>query len=163
MNLGVTGHRPDKLGGYDKQVDERLRQLAAACLLELKSLLPSTLRVTSGMAPGWDQAIVEACIALDIPFNAALPFIGQEAPWPRERQVLYHNLLGHAERVVYVSKGAYTVWKLMVCNVYIVDNTDRILTLWNGEPSGTANTVRYAEEVGVPVTNVWERWVSEFQ
>jgi len=59
MVLGATGHRIGT--GYQ----DRLRD-------ELKRLKPD--KVIQGMAYGFDHAVGFACIELEIPFIAALPF-----------------------------------------------------------------------------------------
>jgi len=56
MILAVTGHRPEKLGGYGPAVAERLFNLASS---ELQGLRPEY--VLTGMAIGWDQAVADAC------------------------------------------------------------------------------------------------------
>ena len=33
-------------------------------------------------------------------------------------------------------------------NKYMVDNSDIVIAVWNGKPSGTGSTVRYAHEKG---------------
>ena len=60
--------------------------------------------------------------------------------------------------VVFVSEPGYAAWKMQVRNKWMVDNSDLVLALWNGTDGGTANCVRYAEKVGKPITNLWERW-----
>ena len=36
-------------------------------------------------------------------------------------------------------------------NKYMVDNSQIVIAVWNGKPSGTANTVKYAREQGKTV------------
>lgn len=55
MILAVTGHRPNKLGGYSKQAYRKLVKIAE---VNLKKLNPD--KVISGMALGWDQALAQA-------------------------------------------------------------------------------------------------------
>jgi len=76
MILSGTGHRPDKLGGYSDSAFDNLVKIAEDYLKESK---PD--KVISGMALGWDQALAEACVNLNIPFIAAVPFKGQESKW----------------------------------------------------------------------------------
>ena len=57
MNVAGTGHRPNKLGGYDDDIYQRLVTLAMTYLEETRPK-----RVISGMALGWDQALAEAAV-----------------------------------------------------------------------------------------------------
>jgi uncharacterized phage-like protein YoqJ len=119
------------------------------------------IRVITGMALGWDQAIAQACVDLKIPFSAAVPFNGQELTWPRAAQDRYHRLLGQAQEVVIVSDGDYAPEKMQVRNQWMVDNCDVLLALYDGSSGGTANCVRYAEGKSVPVINIWSSWTKE--
>ena len=53
MIICGTGHRPNKLGGYTQAAQLKLYNVAVEVLEELK---PTT--VISGMAIGWDQAVL---------------------------------------------------------------------------------------------------------
>jgi len=156
MIIAGTGHRPDKLGGYSLATDQRLRRVALAALAPLHPT-----HVISGMALGWDMALAEAAVELGVPFTAAVPFRGQERAWPVASQHRYHDLLGRAKSVVYVSQPPYSAWKMMRRNAYMVDHCDLLLALWNGEDDGgTANCVKYARLVKhKPIQNVWDRWM----
>lgn len=156
MILAVTGHRPDKLGGYDVDTRLRVRKLALAALDELDPSL-----VITGMAQGWDTAIAAAAITLDIPFVAAIPFAGQEAVWPEGDQDLYRRLLAQASVVEYVCDPGYAAWKMLRRNAWMVDHAEHLLALWNGTEGGTANCVEYATRRRVPITNVWARYTAQ--
>lgn len=105
--LAVTGHRPDKLGGYNERTQRDLISLAR---IELARLEPH--HVITGMALGWDQAIAQAAIDLDIPFTAAVPFQGQEDRWPHDSQREYRRLIAEAYRLAYVCRLGYAPWKM---------------------------------------------------
>ncbi len=154
--LAATGHRPEKLGGYAPHLFRATRAYAMACLYELR---PS--EVISGMALGWDMAIADAAITLGIPVRAAIPFRGQEATWPEGSQQRYHRLLSQAVKVIEVSDPPdeyhFTFSDVFQRrNEYMVDECDRLLALWDGSPGGTANCVRYAEQVKCATLNVWD-------
>lgn len=150
--IAATGHRPHKLGGHTNQVRLALGGLATEYLARTRPA-----KVISGMALGWDQAVAGACIALGIPLIAAVPFEGQECRWPQEAQERYRWILGEAERVVVVCSGPGGR-AMQIRNEWMVDNTDRIVALWDGSWGGTFNCIQYAEKRGVPVENLWLRW-----
>jgi uncharacterized phage-like protein YoqJ len=147
--LGVTGHRPDKLGGYSVAAHTARVQVAKDALLELKPT-----NVLTGMALGWDQAVAEACVALHLPFTAVVPFRGQESVWPMFTQKRYHDLMRAAVDVHVVSTGSYAPWKLMVRNGWIVDRSDAMLACYDGSgKGGTAQCLSLAFRKGIPVHN----------
>ena len=42
-------------------------------------------------------------------------------------------------------------------NEWMVDHSARVIAVWKGSPSGTKNTVMYANRKGVPVINILNR------
>lgn len=144
MIVGFTGHRsvinPEK-------VKERLVQA-------LKELNPT--KTISGMAIGFDTLAAKTCIELDIPFLAAVPFKGQESIWPAFVQEEYHRLLEFAQEIVIVSEGDYAAWKMQYRNRYIVDNSDVIVTYFNGNRGGTFSCHKYAEEQDKKIINIYQ-------
>jgi uncharacterized phage-like protein YoqJ len=155
MIIAATGHRPDKLGGYGRETVIRCKQLALEHF-QLLPVLPS--RVISGMALGWDTGVAFAALALRIPLTAAVPFAGQEQRWPEESQRTYRTLLEAADQVVTVSPGGYTAAKMQRRNIWMINNADHVLALWNGSDGGTANAIEFAIQTEKPTTNLWPFW-----
>ena len=158
MIIAATGHRPEKLGGHDNQVRLALGGLATEYLSQTQ---PE--KVIVGMALGWDQAVAGACAALRIPFIAAIPFEGQESRWPEDSQRRYFRLLGMAEEVEVIgileTGSAHEVSAAMQArNEWMVDRADRMLALWDGSWGGTFNCIKYAQKIGLPIDNLWQRW-----
>jgi uncharacterized phage-like protein YoqJ len=156
MIYAATGHRPDKLGGYDLATTGKVIDFAE---LVLKHHQPST--VISGMALGWDMAIAQAAIRLDIPFHAYIPFQGQELHWPMATRLYYKALLKLAQHVVVCSEGGFSKQAMQVRNERMVDNCEMLLALWNGSSGGTANCLAYAREIGRPYINYWHQFMPE--
>lgn len=155
MILAGTGHRLDKLGGYrDVRAFENTVWLAKKVLSEMQPA-----HVISGMALGWDQALAMGAINLGIPFTAAVPYLGQERRWPEAAVALYRTILERAHTVKYVSEGGHSFEKLQIRNEWMVNNCDQVLALFNGSRGGTRNCILYAQAVGKPVINVWDRWL----
>jgi uncharacterized phage-like protein YoqJ len=153
MIIAGTGHRPKKLGGYKVDAENRVYAFARETLTRLK---PE--HVISGMALGWDMALANACVKLGIPFTAAVPFRDQDGRWPNETRIEYKGLLAAAQRVHVVSSGGYAASKMQVRNVWMVDNCNQLLALYDGSSGGTQNCVVYAHEVGREIVNVWPEW-----
>jgi uncharacterized phage-like protein YoqJ len=157
----ATGHRPDRLGGYDDGTLERY--VAHACRF-LVEAMPA--KVIVGMALGWDTAVALACVRRGVPFAAAVPFEGQELAWPSDAQARYRTLLRWASEVTIVSRIApehqdRTWWiggVMHARNRWMVDRCQAVVALWDGAPKGgTANCIAYAKSVGRPVVNLWDR------
>ncbi len=149
--ISVTGHRPEKVGGYRGH-----GKLTLFAEKVLDAVGPDL--VITGMALGWDQAVAWACLELGISFHAYIPFIGQEHRWPGEAQTAYRNLLLVAEETVVVSPGPYEAWKMHKRNEAMVNAADEVVALWNGTSGGTEACVKYAEKTSTPVLNVWDEW-----
>lgn len=99
------------------------------------------------MALGTDQWAAWAAMELNIPFIAAVPFEGQESKWPKESQQKFKILLDSAAEVVIVSPGGYAPEKMHLRDRWMVDNSDQLLGVWNGqEYGGTFGTIRYAQK-----------------
>jgi len=155
--IAVTGHRPEKLGGYDVEAQKLLVKIAERML---NAFLPTL--VYTGMALGWDQAVARACINNSVPFVAAIPFEGQEGRWNAHSQKIYNLILDRAERVVVVSEGGFSVDKMMLRNKYMVDNAELLVAMWDGSKGGTSNCVTYAQSVNCPVENIYD-WYNEIK
>lgn len=146
--LAVTGHRPDKLGGYNtpnlvyNEVCDLIRGY-------LKSNPPSY--VITGMALGVDQWTAQICIELGIPFLAAIPHEGHGANWPESSRNTYEQLLSKAKWKYLISKGPFTGRKMYLRNLWMVQNADKLLAMWDGSSGGTKNCIEAAVQVNTKV------------
>ena len=160
MIVSATGHRPDKLGGYNNPTSET-KQIALV-IAQLEVLKPSF--AISGMALGFDTSFAKAAIELGIPLIAAIPFEGQERTWRNKTDIdTYNNLLQQANKIVVVTKGDFStkpfgevVAALHRRNEWMVDRSDLIVAMYNGDlKGGTANCVRYARKQSKRISNLW--------
>lgn len=159
MIVAGTGHRPEKIrigsvDAYHPRVHARLVDLARAVLRR-----KAPTRVISGLAQGWDTALALAAVDLEIPFEAYVPFRGQESRWPVPARQRYATLLRRADRVVIVCPGGYSAENMQLRNERMVDDSDVVIALWNGSGGGTRNCIVYADRVGRPVENQWRHWI----
>jgi len=112
------------------------------------------------MALGVDQDFAFTCVEMQIPFIAAVPFLGQESTWPRESQEFYRELLAHAYCQYVVTGGGYSAHKMDRRNRWMVDNCDILIAVWDGSRGGTYNCVEYAEQVRRPIHRINPRHFS---
>ena len=165
MKLVITGHRPDKMGGYEKGF---LKFAVSLAMDKIRDKMPTV--VIAGMALGWDLACAIATIKLrdeeEMPVElwAYVPFQGQEeSKWKDAWMVEYQKALAKANHVVYVNdavpadKGQAVRW-LQERNERMIDDGDKVLALHNGTKGGTYNCIQYANKMGRPVHNVWPQW-----
>lgn len=150
MIIAGTGHRPDKLGGYNNESFLRVVNLCENYLIRNRPEL-----VISGCALGFDMSLFKAAINLNIPVLAAIPFKGQEVKWSDKLRKYYFNLLYHAKEIVYVCEPGYSKWKFQKRNEYMVDNCDKLVACWDGSEGGTANCIQYAEKSGKAIDNIF--------
>lgn len=146
MKVMVTGHRPNKLGGYDENNPIRVA-LKDVMRERLAALSPE--EAMCGMALGIDQDFGWLCVELGVPFIAAVPFEGQETTWPAASQKRYHELLAHAKEVVYVSDPGYSNEKMHDRNHYMVNWVGEdgvVMAIWDGSSGGTGSCVTYAKK-----------------
>jgi uncharacterized phage-like protein YoqJ len=142
--VAVTGHRPDKLGGYDfyNPVRSWVREQMKQVLLELQPKM-----TISGMALGVDQDWAHVSLEMRIPFLAAIPFVGQESQWPAESQRYYRDLMALAAWRYVVCEGGYAGYKMQRRNEWMVNQCHILVAVWDGSEGGTGNCVRYAQKV----------------
>lgn len=157
--LGGTGHRPDKLkGGYsDETFNLLVKVIKEAIIIE------EPTEIISGFALGFDLAFASAAIELNIPVTAAVPFDGQESIWPLKSREQYKNLIEKCKKIIVVSNGAYAAWKLHKRNEWIVNNSDKILCLYDGcQSGGTFNCLKYATKQNKDNVNIWNDFQKSF-
>lgn len=152
MIVAFTGHRPDKLGGYYIP-NKTFNYITDELIRVLGELQPE--KAISGMALGWDQWAAAICLKLQIPFVAAVPFLGQEKVWPQSSKDTYHSLLKQAIETAIVCEGGYAGWKMQKRNEWMVDRCDKLIACYNGDLSGgTYNCVKYAQEKGKEIITI---------
>lgn len=144
MILAITGHRPQKLGGFS---DNPIRKQVQS-VMEKAFLLLRPEKIITGMALGVDQWAAALAIQHKIPFIAAVPCLEHEIKWNDETQKRYFKLLNEAFEVVVVTQTKYTPTVMRRRNEWMVDNSDALLAIWDGSKSGTANCVAYAQKQG---------------
>lgn len=166
MTLVITGHRPEKLGGYSESIQGSLEAYALCVLQQISLIQPAFTidKIITGMALGWDQAMAIAAYTLGIPFVAAIPFAGQESKWNTAQIAYYHSLLDLAAEKHIVCSGDYRPEKMYLRNCWMIDTAMEIgprsvVALWNGQESGgTWKCLQYANFKKVNVINVWDGW-----
>ena len=144
-----TGHRPEKLNTSEKEVKAALRE-------QIDQAVHDGLTVfITGMARGVDlwaaEIVLEQRKRNDaIKLICAIPHEGFEIRWSTEWRQLYHYVRGHADLVRIIGTRYYSgVYQIR--NEWMVNHSARVIAVFNGQPSGTKNTIDYAYRQKVPV------------
>ena len=147
-----TGHRPEKLHRSEKAIRADLEY-------EIRKAISDGFTVfITGMARGVDLDAGEIVLQLrtegfPIRLICASPYQGFERSWSSEWQRRYNSVLNQADLVRYICPG-YNRGCFQKRNEWMVDHSARIIAVFNGQPSGTKNTIVYAHRQGVPVIQI---------
>ena len=144
-----TGHRPEKLTRHEEVIKKDLEK-------EIRQAVADGLNVfITGMARGVDIWAAQIVLQLrgegyGIRLICACPYDGFETGWSQEWQRQYKEILSEADFVKYVC-GGYSRSCFQIRNEWMVNHSARVIAVFNGEKSGTKNTIDYAHRQNVPV------------
>lgn len=147
-----TGHRPEKLRRSEKEVRADLEY-------EIRKAVCDGLNVfISGMARGTDIAAAEIVLQLreegyPVRLICASPYPGFENNWSRAWQTRYEAVIAKADLVRYI-RPQYSKGCFQIRNEWLVNHSARVIAVFNGQPSGTKNTIDYALRKGIPVVQI---------
>ncbi len=120
-----------------------------------------------GMAMGFDLLCGKAVIDMKrmsakngIKLIAAIPFKNQSERYTPTWKKLYEIVLAEADKTVIISEE-YHRGCFAERNKYMVDKSNRVITYYDGQSGGTANTLRYAASKGKNIINLSEYSISD--
>lgn len=163
MVIGVTGHRPEKLGGNYYEVNDpkniEIIRLMMQFILNKAGYNPMTgrfgvyqIKLITGMALGADMIFAETALLLKSMYpnrfilECAIPCYNHTSRWNNGDSIKrYNEILEKADIVKTVSERNYDDYVMQIRNEYIVDNSDILLAIWNGSKGGTKNCIDYAK------------------
>ncbi|MDO4452737.1 MAG: SLOG family protein [Lachnospiraceae bacterium] len=156
IRICVTGHRPNKMYGYDLS-DGRYQTLKE----KFKEILirEGCREGITGMALGVDTVFALAVLELKeegypIKLHCAIPCRNQSKSWQKESKKLYEEILEKADIVHLVSDEEYKPYLMQKRNTYMVDLSNKVIAVWDGSSSGTGNCVAYAQKKGKEVIRI---------
>lgn len=131
MKIAVTGHRPERIRGHEKEIYEWFKEKFA-------ELRPS--EVITGMAQGVDQ------IAASAARNMGLNYL---CVYPYKRTILNpveQELVESSSGVIYLS-DKYFKGCFVARDKFMVNRANGVLAVWDGIPGGgTYYTMNYASD-----------------
>lgn len=154
-----TGYRPSKFPFRLDKSSKDYIDFENALYKEIFSVYSCGVKTfISGMAMGFDIIAAETVLRLrrakpEVKLVCAIPFKNQAKDFPNDWKQRYFEILDAADDIIYVSeeynRGAY-----FKRNKYMVDNSDIVITWFDGRTGGTANTIDYAIRKGRSVINL---------
>lgn len=158
-HIALTGHRPQKLAGYDRNHPfyQRLRQLLMGIIEDYLGKYDKVI-CHSGMALGADTIWAEAIANMRYRYRqnqrveliAHIPCNNQEARWSPADQDHYHDVLSYADReIIYSDK--YTPICMQQRNIGMIRECNLLIAIWDGSKGGTANCVEAGREQCVSI------------
>jgi hypothetical protein len=173
LTLGVTGHRPARLGpAHLHRIEELVSGLLAAMGTSVETVrqdhaasfatAPKCLRLVSALAEGADTLVAERAAAQGWRIDACLPFARatyvEDFPDGHSRE-RFDSLLAKAT-AIFAVPGARTSETVAyeAAGRVMLDQSDIVLALWDGDPArgrgGTAQIVAEAVARHIPVIHI---------
>lgn len=157
-----TGYRPSKLPFRIELSDSGYIEFENRLTDIINDLIDVGCRhFLSGVAMGFDIIAAESVLLAkkysphEIRLSCVIPFLEQSATFTPAWKKRYNAVLSDCDEAILISdsyfKGCY-----MKRNRYMVDNSDCVVTWFDGKPGGTKNTVDYAKSRGRRVINIFE-------
>lgn len=152
----LTGHRPKSLPwGYDetklscKKFKKDLKQIF------IDKIKEGFCVFFTGMAEGFDMLATELLLKLKKKFKtikiyAIVPCKNQEIKWKEKQQKKYHKILENCD-CVKILEEEYTKSCMNDRNKYMVKHSSLVIACFNGKPSGTSNTIKFAQKKDIPI------------
>jgi len=151
-----TGHRESKLPWRDNENDIRCLRLKKHLYDAVEAVFHSGVRhYICGMASGSDLYFAEAVLQLrqehpEITLEAAIPCEGQSARWSTAQRNRYDRIVSECDYQTVIQKE-YTPECMLRRNRYMVDESDYLISAYNGTPGGTRSTLLYAIRQGLQI------------
>jgi len=182
IRIGFSGHRPNKLGGYnwDAPLNQRIRKNVEVQVVDIINQNPKETKFVFefGGALGFDQFCFDVVFKIkelyahtnpeiEITLELAIPFFNQYKVWTNLEDVQRYLLQKKiADIVTYVDKlgdykvkgataGKYKFEKMQKRNEYIDNNVDILIAMWDGSDGGTKNCIDYAKEIGLNIIRMY--------
>lgn len=155
-----TGYRPAKFpfSVYDTESVE-YKKFENSLIEEILKLCNSGCRTFyTGMAMGFDIIAAEIVLLVKNAYNTplelicVLPFKDQGNTFGLFWKTKYDNIIDKCDSVICINdeyhKGCY-----QQRNIFMVENSDYVLTWYDGKSGGTRNTIDYASKIGRYIIN----------
>lgn len=153
-----TGHRPEKVVGYEGKIIVELRKEI------LKAVDAGYTIFLTGMSRGTDLWAADIIIHLrrynhNLKLIGIIPYDGFDEKWSVDWKKHY-KLVRKELDGLYVASKEYSPNVYQQRNHLLVDHASMVIAVFNGDSGGTFNTIRYAQKKGTTI-NITEVWTNE--
>lgn len=167
-SCSFTGYRPEKFNFALKFGTPEFIKLENKIYDAVSSLINGGCTdFYCGMAAGFDLLAGKAVIDLkrlgkckNLKLIAVIPFDKQRESLGEMWKKLYDIVLSECDRKV-VIREEYNIAAFNERNRYMVDNSDSVITYFDGKRGGTANTLNYAKKKNLEIINLAEYDMTE--
>ncbi len=147
-----TGHRPDKMELGEKDIKSLLEKAID------DAIAGGYVTFITGMAMGTDIWAAEIVLERkktngDLRLICALPHPNFESRRSITEKMRFNKIIKKADLVKEINNHYFTGC-YQVRNEWMVDRSNLVIAVFNGQKSGTKNTVDYAFRKGIGVINV---------
>ena len=147
-----TGHRPEKMELGEKEIKPLLEKAIDEAIAD------GYVTFITGMAMGTDIWAAEIVLERkktnnDLHLICALPHPNIESRRSLTEKMRFNKITKKADIVKKIS-GHYFTGCYQVRNEWMVDRSNLVIAVFNGQKSGTKNTVDYAKRKSVKVINI---------
>lgn len=148
--IGITGHQ-----SIPAQAVAHVQQGIRAALADV----PAPLEGYSSLADGADQIFASILLELGGRLHAIIPAKDYEATFDGRSLAHYRKLLNAATDIKQLPFDEAGEPAYDAAGRAVVDESEVLIAVWDGKPArgrgGTADAVRYARDMNVPVHVVW--------
>ena len=146
-----TGHRPDKMEQEEKEIKPLLEKAIDDAIAN------GYVTFLTGMAMGTDIWAAEIVLERkktnpDLHLICALPHPNFEKPRSMAEKMRFNKIIKNADLVKEINDHYFKAC-YQVRNEWMVDHSDLIITVFNGQKSGTKNTIDYAKKKECSIFN----------
>lgn len=152
-----TGHRPEKLMYEEEKIKILLEKAVDDAIAD------GYVTFITGMARGTDIWAAEIVLERrkhnkNLHLICAIPHPGFENRRGTYEKEKYKKIINNADYVQTISNHYYRAC-YQIRNKFMVDRSNRVIAVYSGIPSGTKNTVDYANKIGIEVINILD-WIN---
>ena len=151
-----TGHRPQNLPWGENEEDFRCQLMRIHLKDEIiKSINYGYVYFISGIALGFDIIAAETVLQLkkdfpQIKLIAALPCKDQYKLWKNYQIERYQEILSKCDSIRCLYE-TYNNKCMLERNMYMLNNSSQVISLYNGKGGGTLYTLKKAKEIGLKI------------
>lgn len=144
-----TGHRPNKLDYSENEIKPLLETAIDNAILD------GYVTFITGMAEGVDIWAAEIVLEKkkenkDLHLICAVPHPGFEKRRSQYEKERYEYIIKNADYVTTISDNYYRAC-YQKRNIWMVDRSSRVISVYNGKSGGTQNTINYAIKRGIEI------------